>query len=344
MQKFSRVPVPFSPLVESRFLKGEDSLSLQGLEEMLSSCEFLASGRDALARIARVLKEKKTLWLPSYFCPALIRILSNFFELKFFEDYPSESSPRFETLNPQSGDFVLCVNFFALRSREIWQGWTDEHKDIAIIEDHTHAPFSDWAMNSSADFAFASFRKSLPLPDGAYLRCKNFAPAAMFKKSGTMADFAASSLSAASLLATIGNFSKEVESLYYDAENKLAQIKSPKRISAYSLALLEKLDFNALENTREHNLKVFAKTLKPSTKFSLIGNKFLPILKFKSREDCSRTYKKLSDAGVLLSVYWGGFGSCASERLKEEAQTSLAIALDWRHTESDAEKIATLLD
>jgi hypothetical protein len=40
---------------------------------------------------------------------------------------------------------------------------------VDVIEDHTHDPWSDWARESRADWCIASFRKTLPLPDGAVL-------------------------------------------------------------------------------------------------------------------------------------------------------------------------------
>jgi hypothetical protein len=36
-------------------------------------------------------------------------------------------------------------------------------------EDHSHDPFSDWARTSTAPYAVASLRKTLPLPDGGLL-------------------------------------------------------------------------------------------------------------------------------------------------------------------------------
>jgi hypothetical protein len=40
---------------------------------------------------------------------------------------------------------------------------------VLLVEDHTHDPLSSWARTSRANYAFASLRKWLPLPDGAAL-------------------------------------------------------------------------------------------------------------------------------------------------------------------------------
>ena len=64
---------------------------------------------------------------------------------------------------------MLAVNFFGIRKGKAWQDWLSQHKDIILIEDHTHDPFSTWAQQSTAHYAMASLRKTLPIPDGAIL-------------------------------------------------------------------------------------------------------------------------------------------------------------------------------
>ena len=59
---------------------------------------------------------------------------------------------------------MLVINYFGLRAATdvlIPEGFSAE-----IIEDHTHAPTSSWALMSNADFCFASLRKLYPLADG----------------------------------------------------------------------------------------------------------------------------------------------------------------------------------
>ena len=84
------------------------------------------------------------------------------------EDDPRWEEPRWETIGARRGDAVLAVNFFGARTGA---GWDEQRAaaDWLLVEDHSHDPFSQWAVDSSADFAFSSLRKTLPVPDGGIL-------------------------------------------------------------------------------------------------------------------------------------------------------------------------------
>ena len=63
---------------------------------------------------------------------------------------------------------VVGVNYFGVREAEPWQAWR-ERTECILVEDHAHDPASAWATTSTADYAFSSLRKTLPVPDGAIL-------------------------------------------------------------------------------------------------------------------------------------------------------------------------------
>ena len=63
-------------------------------------------------------------------------------------------------------DLVVAVNYFGVRTKEPWEHWRSRH-DCILLEDHSHDPVSSWALTSTADYAFSSLRKSMPITDGA---------------------------------------------------------------------------------------------------------------------------------------------------------------------------------
>ena len=107
--------------------------------------------------------EWKRLFVPEYFCYKVIgAIRTTGIELVFYPDYPLADD---ETIinhrsNFVEGDVILRMNYFGLRSRR-----DNSNLNVTVIEDHSHDLFSEWALNSNADWCIASLRKSLPIPD-----------------------------------------------------------------------------------------------------------------------------------------------------------------------------------
>lgn len=320
-----------------------------------SEFEFLSSGRDAIFRILKIenFSNSQTLWIPEYFCPSVVRSLQKVVNIKFYHDYPSEESPRFQTLSPSGNDAVLIVNFFGLRRVEIWQQWRAmQNKKIIIIEDHSHAPFSDWATNSQAEYAFASLRKTLPLPDGGYLKKKNSLPQKIFQSGGELSDFGADMLSASALQNSYG-YNENVNKLYYSGENKLDGKHTISRISKYSFSILEKLDIANIAKRTSDNLRIFCKNFSDSKncielnrKFGNLNNPtfaFNPILKFANMRLRDKCHNALFEIGAMPSIYWGGLGYKVSKQAHEECDTMLAIPIDFRHSADDVQRIAQFI-
>ena len=144
------------------------------IPELFADCEWTASGRDAFIAIAKNFRRRKTLHVPEFFCPLTLSILEKFFDVKTYVDLPTESIPRFETINANPGDIVLVLDIFGMRSRDTWVGFLELRPDLVFLEDHSHAPFSEWAKNSSANFTMASLRKCFPIASGGYVGGADF--------------------------------------------------------------------------------------------------------------------------------------------------------------------------
>lgn len=136
---------------------------------LYESHRLAGTARSLLLSIASHLQQNRV-WLPAYFCPSTSAYWqNNGLQIKRYLDHPMRAYPDWTTLQPQDGDLVVAVNYFGVRSSEAWLEWQTFHKNIILIEDHTHDPLSSWARSSKANYAFASLRKTLPIPDGALL-------------------------------------------------------------------------------------------------------------------------------------------------------------------------------
>ena len=132
---------------------------------------LFGTGRDAIRALLRLgMRSKgwKRLWIPSYFCQTVVQsIVETGINVQCYNSwYPGRSK---EEDRPQAvtGDVVLEVNYFGLTSQSSCV--VDTKNATAVIEDHTHDPWSPWAFKSKAEYCIASLRKVLPIPDGAVL-------------------------------------------------------------------------------------------------------------------------------------------------------------------------------
>lgn len=130
-----------------------------------ADASFWHSGRHALRALLQHLAPRRVLF-PSYYCQSVLEAASAF-EVRCYSDGPEDPEIPLEHLQLRAGDAVVVTNPFGLRQKTPVR-WALPN-GVSLIEDHTHDPLSAWARSSAADWAFASLRKSLPLPDGAAL-------------------------------------------------------------------------------------------------------------------------------------------------------------------------------
>ncbi|MEV6306548.1 hypothetical protein AB0M02_44580 [Actinoplanes sp. NPDC051861] len=130
---------------------------------------LFATGCGALIELLRTLAPAGKLHIPSYFCMGVAEALSEQLPITWYRHLPDGIGPRFDTLRPVAGDVVLAQNLFGREEAGPWDAWMRAHPGIPVIEDHSHDPFGPWAAASTADYAVASLRKTLPLPDGGLL-------------------------------------------------------------------------------------------------------------------------------------------------------------------------------
>jgi hypothetical protein len=137
----------------------------------LEVAALFGSGRDALAALVRWGVRRhgwRRVWLPSYNCPevpvALRAWVGDEVELAAYPDAALEAPVDLDAVAAAAGDVVVVVNQLGIRPRpDIGQA---RRRGLVVVEDHSHDPGSSWALESAADFAFASLRKTLPIPDG----------------------------------------------------------------------------------------------------------------------------------------------------------------------------------
>lgn len=124
--------------------------------------------RHAIAALCSLQSTRPTLWLPTFFCPEVARSCREVATIREYRDDCRWRQPDWQSLQPDPEDLVFAVNYFGIRRAQPWMEWRSKHGCV-FVEDHTQDPFSTWALESTADYAVSSLRKTLPVPDGAIL-------------------------------------------------------------------------------------------------------------------------------------------------------------------------------
>ncbi|HYM79311.1 MAG TPA: hypothetical protein VE377_25265 [Candidatus Dormibacteraeota bacterium] len=124
--------------------------------------------RHAIAALCSAQPRRPVLWVPTFFCPEVARFCRPAAQVREYRDDCRRPAPEWGSLQPGPDDLVLAVNYFGVRSPEPWREWRNRNPCL-LVEDHTQDPFSKWALESNADYAVCSLRKTLPVPDGAIL-------------------------------------------------------------------------------------------------------------------------------------------------------------------------------
>jgi hypothetical protein len=130
---------------------------------------LFATGCGAMSTLLRQLAPWGRLHVPSFFCMGVVEALSAYVPIAWYRHLPDGGGPRLDTLRAGTGDVVLAQNLFGRDRQEPWDMWMRAHPGVTVVEDHSHDPFSDWARASTAPYAVASLRKTLPVPDGGLL-------------------------------------------------------------------------------------------------------------------------------------------------------------------------------
>ncbi len=318
-----------------------------------------ALGRDALEGLWRHLvstREVRRLIIPDYFCQEIADAwASRGIPLGRYRDNPGWLHPRWSDLaDAGPGDVVLAVNYFGVRPRGTWSAWEGREMGALIVEDHTHDPASAWARHSEADYAFASLRKVLPVPDGAVLwspqgHLMPDAPSRM-PSSGSALKLAAMLLKRQYLAgAQEPERTKEMfRGLQSEGECQLADSRSA-ALTVWSRTLLASGYPQSWREKREKNVRRFLDLLPERDSFRPLFRDWpegaCPLavaLVFATHRERERVRLRLIASDIYPTILWrlGREGSREAQQLSSRV---LCLPTDQRYGRSEIERVARAL-
>jgi len=312
---------------------------------------WFALGRQAVAELAADLKAQ-SIWLPEYFCHDVAEAWRASFKVRLYRDDPRRPEPDFKSIQAGPRDVVLAVNYFGVREGKPWAAWRRKH-DCVLLEDHSHDPLSPWALKSRADFAFASVRKTMPVPDGALLWSPLHLPLLPAPSGG---DWTGSALKLAAMIwktdFLAGKSSPDLKTAFREMqasgeerlEKSAASALSPWSEKFLAAGVPSAWRSRRRENTRRLIDKLDGwKTAQPLFRdWPADAVPFAAVLVFPSQSvrDDFRAY--LTSRNVYCPVHWEAPGA-AGEEVRELASCVLTIPTDQRYSLDDMERVADIL-
>jgi hypothetical protein len=315
---------------------------------------WYALGRHALVALVSFLNSGSRLrvWVPDYFCHTVVQYWERYCEILEYDDDPRWPEPKWQSLRPALYDLVVAVNYFGVRNGTAWSLWR-ERNPCVLVEDHSHDPLSGWALSSTADYAFSSLRKTLPVPDGGILWSPQGRPlpaqppceghGAGILKLGAMiwkAEYLAGS--------DYPGLKKSFRQLQLRGEELFDQTD----VCSTSLFSREYLDQGYPNVWRKQRIDNFSELLHsmhsssgPECLFCKCASGSAPlcaVMLFKSqtaRDNC-RSY--LQDHHIYCPVHWPS-PAHANPRVRELSSRILSVPLDQRYKLTDMRKVSHFL-
>ncbi len=308
-----------------------------------------ASGRQALYHLVREYKFD-TIWIPTYYCGESIEFLySKGYSVKRYSCIPTDNPKEvISNLPLEINDLLVRFNFFGL------YGFQD-NKTIPcpVIEDYSHSLTCEWAMNSDADWCFASLRKTMPVADGGILWSPKEhhlpqQPLLTTEASDTMAKrYQAMSLKTEYLNNTIKDKS-EYLSKFRETEALIGTLMISD-VSKQTSEILSKIDLDEWLIRKRHNLKYLlhnvhfkrSKPLLPDN--NSCENLFSLIVLFESEQNREEARRYLISHEVYPSVLWPDVDSI-DKRAVDFSRKMLSIHCDGRYTISEMKILCNILN
>jgi dTDP-4-amino-4,6-dideoxygalactose transaminase len=238
---------------------------------------FLASGRDALHWIIHSLnlEEGTQVLLPSYLCDEVLKpFTDNGLEVRFYrisKDLQIDTKDLLEKLSPETR-VLLYIHYLGFPSNFPVDMAESVSAGTLIIEDSSHSFLSCLSQPSiHGDIRFATFRKLLPVPNGAAVsfserpipgltpvKTKN-SPQYM----GALFTRCAGSVLKTLWLSSRGIFPKAVFRQFFSwSESLLDTYTKPAQMAAISRHVLKSMDLRQVAQARRDNFNFLLESLK----------------------------------------------------------------------------------
>lgn len=308
---------------------------------------FLASGRACLKAIITAEElAGKTVLLPAYLCDSVLppfeekKIKAVFYRVN--RQLGIDQNDLFEKIKKEKPGAAVMIHYFGWiqpRIEAVIKRIRKQHPDCVIIEDLVQSYLTTY--RPSGDYWFNSYRKFLPVADGAFVGGK--------KKIPPPAERAASGVRLmAMLLKNMPGVKSLARRLFQTYEHRGVN-KGISSMSWFSRYIIKRVDENAVKNIRRKNYQHLARRLAHEDiqlLFPELPEAVCPLGLPVIVKDRDAVRRRLIQEKIYCPVHWNLPAGISKKKFPVSHAVSehiLTIPIDQRYTEKDMERIARCL-
>lgn len=318
------------------------------LLDIYKAHRLYADGRQALEAIL-IDKEIKRLWIPSYYCHESVSGLGRLgIEVVYYPCTPlTDPDKAIAGLDIGHGEALVRMNHFGLHKKP-----KTPYGQFLLVEDHSHDLISHWAMESEADWCFASLRKTIPIADGGILwspkglNLPKEAPHSQFALQNAAQRYAAMDLKA-DYLAGKSSDKETYLSIFSKTEDNFDRLPIS-AISAVSKKIVSTLDIRRWNKMKKDNWQMLKSQLSIHNNYILTPDEeaetpFSLILCFDSRLRREKVRKNLISNDIYPAVLWI-IPNNIDNASQDFGDRMLSIHCDGRYTLEQITELANLIN
>lgn len=300
------------------------------------------SGRDAMRALLAWGRQRhgwQRAWVPTFYCQEVVDALARELPVASYVDSPERPLPQH--IAASARDVVIVVNLHGTRA------WGGMQTAGTLVEDHTHDPLGDWAWASAADWAIASLRKTLPLPDGGVL----WSPTGMQGPTACALTVAHARASADRLAGMTlkrdylegRDIDKSAFRERLIAGERALACGEPSGISQFSAARLPTMPTRRWRAARLQNIAAFTDAVATLPGVRLLGGTFAASLVFDQHEVAARVRESLLAAQIYPAILWSleqPMVPGIPDDQRDLARRMMTVHCDVRYTTADMRRVA----
>ena len=303
---------------------------------------LLATGRQAISAAfvsGQIQYGWRRLFLPEFYCPDVIAWLSRRMPTT---TYPCDPVDFRWPENAHSSDAVLAISYFGNRPP-----FESAPPQCGIILDVTHDPLAEWVANSSADYAIASLRKTLPVPDGAVLWSPTHTPIDLQtdlepEHRAALIMHQAMEMKADYLIDKLPS-NEMARRLFVEAEVDLMGTQTLHQASETTRRLLARLPATNMRSRRLEAVEKLQRLVSDHPGLEVWPNNFGGVFLFRNKITRDSVRGALIDGHIYPAILWEPNPNLIRSESWDFGNRMLHIHADYLHSSQDLHRIAQAL-